>query len=860
MKKTIVVLLFLSVNLLSAQEKTVDKIYASLDRFTENPTIESLAKLEKETIQFNNIKNKSKEELLALVILNCSKGYYENQFGKTLKAISSYENAWKSFQENKLGNYDIGEYCLKPLGNLYTIIGDYESAENTIKHYFYAAILQKNQLQKIGAILNLSNVYQSSGKNDLAIILLQKTLKEEKLSTAEKGKILNNLGTNFMLLNDFGKAKEALNESLKFLQKKQNEEEILSNTYRNLAFIENKNKRFKEANIHLAKAETLFFNRREEPRKIAKFYYDKALIQLEQGLISESNASIQQVFKTLIPNYIQDGKVVPNKKSVYADTVLMEALDLQAVIFTQQNKLQKALECYALSFYVEDLLQTLIFYENSKIISQVRSRNRSEKCIRICDLLYQKTKNNNHLKNAFHYAENNKASVLKAMIASENVRSNEKRKLFEQIQELNTFILKEQQKFENADVVKINEALNKQNELMLSAKSLKENKQIPTENIPFEKLFKQLKHDKAILISYFYGSEKLFSFLLVNDSLTLTVLENDTNFKKCTNDFLEFFSDANKITNDVLHYNSTANTFYNYLKLPKKGKYENLIILPDGVLNFVPFDALITSRNTSSNFAKMPYFLHDYKISYNNSAYFYLAKKPFQFKKETVLGVFPIFANTDLELAYSNKELEKIKENFKGLYLEKDEATFKSFKLNAHEYSIIHLSTHASSGDIYTPASLKFYDEEILYSELYNLNIQPDLVVLSACETGLGKWYKSEGAMSISRGFQLAGAKNLLFSLWKVNDYTTSVFMEKFYKNLKKSGNYSEANHQAKLDFLNDETISNSKKSPYYWSAMVYYGTLESKSDSHYLVYILVFLGAIALFLLLRKFIKIVKK
>lgn len=84
--------------------------------------------------------------------------------------------------------------------------------------------------------------------------------------------------------------------------------------------------------------------------------------------------------------------------------------------------------------------------------------------------------------------------------------------------------------------------------------------------------------------------------------------------------------------------------------------------------------------------------------------------------------------------------------------------------------------------------------------------------------------------------------------------------MEKFYKNLKKSGNYREANHQAKLDFLNDETISNSKKSPYYWSAMVYYGTLESKSDSHYLVYFLVFLGAIALFLLLRKFIKIVKK
>ncbi|WP_026718610.1 CHAT domain-containing protein [Flavobacterium antarcticum] len=860
MKKIIILLFLLGLNLLSAQEKTVDKIYESLDRFIENPTPESIKKLESDAIQFTKKTNKSKDELLALVILNCNKAYYENKFGATLKAISTYENAWKSYQENKLENYDIGEYCLKPLGNLYTIVGDYESAENTIKQYYYLAILEKNQAQKIGAILNLSNVYQSSGKTDLAILLLEKTIKDEELAPLEKGKALNNLGTNYMLLNDFGKAKQKLELSLKYLQKEKNQEEVLSNTYRNLAFIENKNKNFTEANSNLSKAETLLFSSRQNPRKIAKFFYDKALIQLEQGNAIASRTSIKQVFKTLLPNYVKEGKVVPSKKSVYADTVLMEAIDLQAEIYAQQNKFQNALECYTLSFYIEDLLQTLLFYENSKIISQVRSRNRSEKCIQIYYVLYQKTKNSKHLERAFQYAENNKASVLKAMIISENVISIEKRKLFEQIQELNTSILKEQQKFEKADIEKINQAINKQNELMLSVKSLKENKQISNEDIPLEKLFKQLEHDKTILISYFYGSDKLYSFLLENHAIKLTILENDAKSQTLTSEFLEFFSDANKITTDVNRYNTTANKFYNYLNLPKKSNTENLIILPDGILNFVPFEALITKSKPTSNFAEMSYFLHDYKIAYNNSAYFYLTKKPFHFKEETILGVFPIFENTNLELAYSKKELEEIKANFKGLYLEKDKATFNSFKHHAAEYSILHLSTHASSGDIYTPASLKFYDEEILYSELYNLNIHPDLVVLSACETGMGKWYKSEGAMSISRGFQLAGAKNLLFSLWKVNDYTTSVFMEKFYKNLKKSGNYREANHQAKLDFLNDEAISNSKKSPYYWSAMVYYGTMESKSDSNYLVYILVFLGAIALILLLRKFIKGVKK
>lgn len=147
-----------------------------------------------------------------------------------------------------------------------------------------------------------------------------------------------------------------------------------------------------------------------------------------------------------------------------------------------------------------------------------------------------------------------------------------------------------------------------------------------------------------------------------------------------------------------------------------------------------------------------------------------------------MLGIFPVFEKTNYELTFSKAEMQSIQSNFDGQFFENSNATFDNFKMNADKYSILHLSTHADSGDIDTPASIKFYDQEIVYSELYNLNINPNLVVLSACETGIGKLYKSEGAMSIARGFQFAGAQNLLFSLWKVNDYTTSVFMDYFYK------------------------------------------------------------------------------
>jgi CHAT domain-containing protein len=167
----------------------------------------------------------------------------------------------------------------------------------------------------------------------------------------------------------------------------------------------------------------------------------------------------------------------------------------------------------------------------------------------------------------------------------------------------------------------------------------------------------------------------------------------------------------------------------------------------------------------------------------------------------------------------------------------------------------LHLSTHASSGDIETPASIKFYDQEILYSELYNLNINPDLVVLSACETGIGKLYKAEGAMSVARGFQFAGAQNLMFSLWKVNDYTTSVFMTDFYKNIKNNAPYFEANANAKLDFLNDKSIPNAKKSPYYWSSFVYYGSISDEEKSNnYIFYIISLLTLIGLFLIFNHY------
>jgi len=99
---------------------------------------------------------------------------------------------------------------------------------------------------------------------------------------------------------------------------------------------------------------------------------------------------------------------------------------------------------------------------------------------------------------------------------------------------------------------------------------------------------------------------------------------------------------------------------------------------------------------------------------------------------------------------------------------------------------------------------------------LYAKETTANLVVLSACETGIGTLLKGASPLSIARGFNYIGVDNLLFSLWKINDKSTANIMKRFYNSFKEKNSVSYANHQSKIGYLKDETIENSKKSPYY--------------------------------------------
>ena len=115
---------------------------------------------------------------------------------------------------------------------------------------------------------------------------------------------------------------------------------------------------------------------------------------------------------------------------------------------------------------------------------------------------------------------------------------------------------------------------------------------------------------------------------------------------------------------------------------------------------------------------------------------------------------------------------------------------------------------------VFDPSNDNDTNNLLLY-ELYNLQSNASLVVLSACETGKGSYHKGDGIRSLGNGFFYAGVPNVVMSLWKVPDESTSKIMTAFYKHLQSSASKSQALRQAKLDYL-ENVIAVEQRHPYY--------------------------------------------
>jgi CHAT domain-containing protein len=168
-------------------------------------------------------------------------------------------------------------------------------------------------------------------------------------------------------------------------------------------------------------------------------------------------------------------------------------------------------------------------------------------------------------------------------------------------------------------------------------------------------------------------------------------------------------------------------------------------------------------------------------------------------------------------------------QSFSALDFKASRETATSAELS--KYRIIHFATHGIldlehpelSGIVLSMVDEKGQPQDgyLRLHEVYNLNLPAELVVLSACQTGIGKQIKGEGLIALTRGFMYAGAKSVVASLWKVDDAATSALMAEFYKQMFTNKLKPAAALRAAQLKISQQTLW---KSPYFWAGFFLQG------------------------------------
>jgi len=366
------------------------------------------------------------------------------------------------------------------------------------------------------------------------------------------------------------------------------------------------------------------------------------------------------------------------------------------------------------------------------------------------------------------------------------------------------------------------------------------------------RIMKSLRDDEALL-EYLCSDSVIYIFLLRHECISMKKVVKTQAFQTAFMECLRQFKGAG-----CRNFASQSQTLYKTLIDPVetglKGIHR-LIIIPDEELSLFPFEALIREypgeatvpERTGVSTPSWHYLVKDFEIIYHFSAAAWLrdtANSNLPIPTYRYAGFSPVFIHSPANpvsfnpLPFATKEVNGIAALFgqapdhQSVFVD-TASTEMNFRLFAPGNSHIHIATHSIISDSdpensalvfsnsHQPDRIQDQDDGLLHlDEISNLKLDASLVALSACATGEGKVTKTEGVLALTHGFYLAGASNVLYSLWSIPDHTTSQFMLDFYK-----GNLSGKSYGAALRDVKLKMISRPETSlPYMWAGIVLLG------------------------------------
>ncbi|HZI24322.1 MAG TPA: CHAT domain-containing tetratricopeptide repeat protein [Chryseolinea sp.] len=384
----------------------------------------------------------------------------------------------------------------------------------------------------------------------------------------------------------------------------------------------------------------------------------------------------------------------------------------------------------------------------------------------------------------------------------------------------------------------------------------------------------------TVLVEYFWGERFLFVFGMSRQKFVIKKIDLDkTRIQRITR-LLDIIKkgDLDKADKQTSEFKETSYSVYKEILEPvliewPDGEIKSLAIVPDGLLNYLPFDILLTAQSNSKNYYDQPFLLRKYAARNlfsastlnavtNNKKYTsqYVGFAP-DYGSQITIDSTQSHMTSFGQLNYNVDEVSFASEYFGGRIYTGREATEDKFRSVSGRAKLMHLSMHgfvnnddpSFSAMIFTRGDTlngRGYDHDgLLYlHELYDLPLNSDLAVLSACETGGGRYTRGEGIVSLGKAFRYAGCENIVMSLWKVNDRTTAQLMQIFFRHLSAGMNKDEALRQAKLSFLSDPKNRHFTH-PYYWSGFILSGDALPLLGQKIPMYIYFAIGSVCIFL-----------
>ena len=786
----------------------------------------------------------------SLVSSYFSLGSAYNSSNNIYKALENYQLGLQLFDEHKADNIIYKGHLFNAIGVALETQRDFETSQE-----YYKEAIKIFELHNASDIFtnsitysNLANSYTNTGHYNRAKKIHKKVIALFENSDYENElpwKYLN-LGATYIETLEYDSALYILEKAQQLNTKLNGENELSTVLHNHLASIHIETDNHTNAEKSLKKsiqiAVNIFgtkdYDLAESYYLLAKNYFYKHNFEL-----SVENLDLAQ--KAL---FLSNTTPVDFTDEIISRTLLLDIYILKEQIlwkqYQQTNDLSILKELYQLTINSSKLSDAIIdfyYHETAKLSIFNKIDENLFLGIKASKELYERTSNTEYIEQALAFFEAEKSFLLKRELKNVNAKNNtqipdsllaqEEQLLLDISQNQNLLFTNNDPESETSIELnsKIFNQKRKLENLLKHLEKIHPNyyaQKYQKVNINIDTIQKSVKDDE-IIIEYYQHNDEVFS---------ISITKNQLQFLQTTVDSLDskITSYNNSITNSSIEkYSEFAYLFYNKLVAPHLQYEDNskLIITPSKSISFLSFDTFINEKPNHLEYHQLKYLIHDKTISYKNALH--EINLTTQKASQLYLGIKPNYSNSHLSpLVGASQEINSISEKLKGHILENNENLKKELLNKISDYQMLHFASHAklnSKNSAYSTILLSpdsSNNKNNLYAhEIQHSHLCTDLVILSACNTGLGQLKPGEGIASLARSFNYAGAKSVMVSLWPIPDFSTSKIMNHFFDELRHKDK-AEALHTAKLSYLNkaDENLAN----PLFWAGLILIGEQDS--------------------------------